>query len=726
MKSLLKERLSSIVGLRSLWPLLLPLLLFLPGLNDFPFPSPDATFSDVAISHYPNALYLKRALTEWGVIPLWSPSILSGYPFAANPLAGLWYPPGWLALIFPLPMGFNVVVMAHLLLGGVGLYTFLRQKELSHEAALLGALAFESIPKIFAQYGAGHLTLVYAVAWTPWLLWCHVPRSKFQAVRSFRGWPGIILALIFLADPRWAPYAGLMWLVYVVAHRRSPVGGNFGVEGQLSKVQPFDRAQGRYLISNIVLSLLLAAPLAIPLLEYTRLSTRSTMTVEDIFAHSLPPARLLGLLFPDFGGFHEWMLYPGGVVMVLFLAAILSGARRGAIRFWLGVFVLSILYSIGSNLPLLPVLAQIPGFDLLRVPPRVLFLAGLSGAILAAYGLDILTRDSQVKWRRVSLGLVGVTAFVVVFALFIGLMTGVWSRGFLWGAGIILFGSLWVLLKRREQIPPQIWLVVLFGMAILDWGAVNASVLSFRSKEQVAHDDKALGELFTEQRDFRIYSPSYSLPQDVAALYGLELADGVDPLQLATYADYMDTATGVPRSGYSVTLPPYANGNPAKDNVAYQLDARALGILNVEYVVTSFALPVEGLVLLDQFDGTWIYENAHALSRAWVQPRDAEIGDGASVVESLDWRPNTISLQAEGPGLLVLSEIAYPGWRVKVDGEFAAMETPLGLLRGVELPPGEHQVTFYYRPLSIYLGLGCFVLGVLLLIWMNRDRRKKA
>jgi hypothetical protein len=113
-----------------LW-LLLPVILLLPGLTAFPYPNPDARFSDLAITHYPNALYLRQSLFAEGRLPLWSPNILSGMPFAANPLAGVWYPPGWLALLLPLPLGFNLLLMIHLLWGMLGMYGLLRAERLA-------------------------------------------------------------------------------------------------------------------------------------------------------------------------------------------------------------------------------------------------------------------------------------------------------------------------------------------------------------------------------------------------------------------------------------------------------------------------------------------------------------------------------------------------------------------------------------------------------------------
>ncbi len=41
----------------------------------------------------------------------------------------------------------------------------------------------------------------------------------------------------------------------------------------------------------------------------------------------------------------------------------------------------------------------------------------------------------------------------------------------------------------------------------------------------------------------------------------------------------MEDATGVPSSGYSVTLPDFATGEPATDNIAYTPDADQLGLL---------------------------------------------------------------------------------------------------------------------------------------------------
>ena len=83
---------------------------------------PSTQHSDLLVSHWPNATFLQRSLLDDGQIPLWNPMILSGAPFAADPLAGLWYPPNWLLLVLPLSLGFNLLLWLHLAWAGWGAY----------------------------------------------------------------------------------------------------------------------------------------------------------------------------------------------------------------------------------------------------------------------------------------------------------------------------------------------------------------------------------------------------------------------------------------------------------------------------------------------------------------------------------------------------------------------------------------------------------------------------
>ena len=199
--------------------LVIPFLILIPFLGDF-FYQPGSLYSDLTVSHLPNAYFLHQTLFAGKGVPFWSPTILSGYPFAADPLSGLWYPPGWMAVLFPTPLVYNLLFILHLILDGTGTFLFLKAQKLKIPAALFGGLLFESLPILFAHFAAGHITLVYAVSWTPWLLLAEFTVKK----NRFRNWswalPGIVLGIISLADIRWSVFAGILWLGYGLFARK--------------------------------------------------------------------------------------------------------------------------------------------------------------------------------------------------------------------------------------------------------------------------------------------------------------------------------------------------------------------------------------------------------------------------------------------------------------------------------------------------------------------------
>lgn len=573
------------------WPLTLPPLLLLPGIGGFPYSSATARFSDFAISHFPNALQIQRSLLQTGLPPLWSDAILSGYPFYADPLSGLHYPPGWLALLFPLPMGMNLTALLHVLLGGIGMLLFLRLLGLGQAAALLGALAFQLMPKLWAHYGAGHLSLFYAFMWLPWLLWAGMGGRRGLAQ------PALFLALMFLADPRAAAYGGLLWLFHEFAHSHNAKNTivKLTVQGALAGC--------------------LAAPLALPLAAFTRISTRAEMVAADGLALSLPPGRLLGLFLPDFGGAAEWMLYPGSVVLALALAGLL--ARPRLVLFWVATTVVALGWALGEALPFAELLARLPGISLLRVPPRAVFLAGFALAVLAAQGMqalmDLLPKGAV---RRVRLGWVGLAAMLFLLAGGLGWATGRLNMNYIWPLLLNLLVLSLGFVYLAGRLAAGRFVFGLTALLVADLLAMNATVFVMRPAAEVLSEGRAAGGwLVAQPGDFRVYSPSYSIPQHTAADLGLRLADGVNPLILAEYAEYMDSATGVPRPGYSLTVPPF-DGDPAIANAAYLPDGLLLAQLGVRYLASEFPLESPDLQLVHQFGSTHLYENRVSAARS--------------------------------------------------------------------------------------------------------------
>jgi hypothetical protein len=728
--------------------LLAGLLWLAPLLRDpggFPFWA-GGGYSDLAISHYPVALLVHRALETWGQLPLWNPLILSGGPLVGDPLAGIWYPPNWLIVAFPTAAAFNVLFWAHLGLAGWGAARLARSQGVEVPGSLLAGLVFGGAPKLIGHIGLGHPGLVFAVAWTPWLLLA-VNQAALAVRRGVAGgakWAalaGAVLAVIFLADPRWLLPTGILGLAYGI---RRAAHSHTGVNGTRALVAVGTAA---------VLCAMTAAVLALPMVQLVSLSARASISPEESARLALPAARLLGVLVPDLGGWPEWLTY-GGIVAFCLACAALLGRRDGAL-FWGAVMLGAWLLALGSQTPVYETLVRVvPGAGMLRVPPRFLFLASLALAQMAGSGLGLLTQPGRFALlRRARLGALAVAVCAVLLGIGLDIMRGATagSYAFLVVAGLAAALSLlrpsengipstargseelqshdvgasstvgvtdrpprdWGGRLRSESGLAAAWIVLIVADLIL----VDSSLLEPRASAEVLADRLGLAQrLAADPGSDRIFSPSYSLPQQTAAAVGLELADGVNPLQLAGYVSYMAQAAGFPQTGYSETLPPFPSGDP-KEDWGPRLDADALGLLNIGYVVSDYPAETTDLVL-ERSDDVFVYRNQAARPRAWIEPAPGGSSVAWLPVESLSWTPNRIEIGARGPGQLVLSEISYPGWQAMVDGERAQLLTPYGILRGVAISEGEHQVIFRFVPWPFYGGVVLSLAGALLLAWM--------
>jgi Bacterial membrane protein YfhO len=91
---------------------------------------------------------------------------------------------------------------------------------------------------------------------------------------------------------------------------------------------------------------------------------------------------------------------------------------------------------------------------------------------------------------------------------------------------------------------------------------------------------------------------------------------------------------------------------------------------------------------------------------------------------------NHMHIETDGqrPSILVMSEIDYPGWKVRVDGNSASSYRVNFMLRGVPLPEGKHKVEFYYRPDSLMIGAAISILSaaclLIVVLWERRIRNK--
>ena len=146
--------------------------------------------------------------------------------------------------------------------------------------------------------------------------------------------------------------------------------------------------------------------------------------------------------------------------------------------------------------------------------------------------------------------------------------------------------------------------MIAVGLIAIDLMSVDWAVYRVVDVDAAFSPGRAVADWLKQQPgEFRVYSPSLSIPQHVAQQFNLQLADGVDPLQLARYVQLMQQATGVGAWGYSVTLPPFP-GIQTDADVSTALkdvmpNAALLGLLNVKYIVADF--PIESPDLIERY-----------------------------------------------------------------------------------------------------------------------------
>ena len=108
--------------------------------------------------------------------------------------------------------------------------------------------------------------------------------------------------------------------------------------------------------------------------------------------------------------------------------------------------------------------------------------------------------------------------------------------------------------------------------------------------------------------------------------------------------------------------------------------------------------------------------------------------DTASVVTMTSYEPNRLSYEVNSGkgGILVFSEIYYPGWTATVDGEAVELGRVDYILRALHIQPGKHQVELAFFPKSVdttetiaYIAIVLLVLIVLGIVFIEWKRRKQ-
>ena len=186
---------------------------------------------------------------------------------------------------------------------------------------------------------------------------------------------------------------------------------------------------------------------------------------------------------------------------------------------------------------------------------------------------------------------------------------------------------------------------------------------------------------------------------------------------------------------------------PAAGGDMAQMDAShfpVLNMLNTRYYI----FPLQ--------DGNTVpIRNPYALGNAWFvdevryvdnanQEIDkrfaAEVKAEAAVADSLNtivltsYEPNALTYEVNSPkgGVVVFSEIYYPGWQSFIDGKEVSHGRADYILRAMNVPAGKHTIKFTFDPESLhvteaiaYTALGVLLVGAIIVIILEMRRREK-
>jgi len=336
---------------------------------------------------------LLAARLSHGELPLWNPYIYMGTPLLASLVSSALYPLNFLLVLWPLPSGFDLFLLAHYLLGAAGMWAFLREVGLRPAAAGLGSLIF----------GLGGFTVslmsltthLQGSAWAPWALFFW---HRYWAGPSLGPWVGLtaVGAIQLLAG---APEIFFLTALVVCA-------STFGrAESSAS------RWLGLAVCGLFIFGL--TAVQILPTLEYIVNSGRkSALPLAEVTTWSVDPVSLFQLLFPHsasldpeaarngFGPMLErdqpWLasLYLGLVPLALAISGMSVLAQRWR---WSALILTGVVLALGSHTPVLPALyRELPAlFGKFRYPEKFVFLVHLAAAVLAAQAADALFRDES-------------------------------------------------------------------------------------------------------------------------------------------------------------------------------------------------------------------------------------------------------------------------------------------------------------------------------------------
>jgi hypothetical protein len=444
------------------------------------------------------------------------------------------------------------------------------------------------------------------------------------------------------------------------------------------------------LLVAVAAAYLVAAVQLLPTWELKQLSQRQGVTEEHDPGYGYIPPRYLSQIvmpwiwYPDESSFNDAViadgsrtnrveahLYFGMIPLLLALWGVWQMLRGGDRRLavWLIMGLAALVYTPGW---LLPLTKHLPGFSFFEGPGRFGIVTTLAAGLLAGSGFEKFAEfvDGSCKSSRMRSPMRTVVRSLLT---------------------IFVFGLTTVDLFIVSQLVTYAYLVQDPPLKAL----AESPVRSF---------------LGTQSQPVRVFSEAKNLPSllgvaTVPTYLGLGPAQYYDPLlmlpqpwpfSIAPTAEQLDWFH---RGGVTHYLS-FRAVNPKP------WSARLVWEGSDPFLNSALARPRAAPLYLYELHGGRGRVSFGEEQRLGPDPGIISYGANRVVVEA----------ESSADGRLILTDLAYPGWNVAVDGDPVESMVVEGMYRGVDLSSGKHTVVWTYQPAALYWGAGISVAAVVLLL----------
>lgn len=614
-------------------------------------------------------------------VPLWNPYIALGRPFLADIETATLYPPN-LIYILGANLGFVCSITLHLawlLLGGVRLF---RALGASRWAAWFGSIGFALSAPLLARLQSGQAQVFCTLCWLPWIFLAtqHVFENPTKRAAALLA---LTLALAFLAGS--PPF---FWVMSV------GVGLFVGLRLIGSWREPKLIAKLAMLTCAGGLAAGLVAVQALPFLELVGQGNRSLGATGFSSMGALDGLNWLSLLMPKLPSAHfywEFNLY-AGLPFLLMAVTGLWWWRRREFAIWLALAATGALLAVGPLTPFFHWAMHFPGMHAWRYPSRYAILTDFAFAVLAALALTKIAGYLRARFPR-NLSALALLAGIVLFIETTDTLRAFWLRA-----------------------------------PLTSSGARSSADAEFPALLQQR-------QLFDSSgTPPRIVYPYLAARENSGMIHGFSAITAVTNPWLGRVWDYICVATAMPPPTFDFThTPKAANTAPEKftaanlvarwDDAAQTLQPIAQPDPRVYLAPLATAVATSHDAAVKMAAGHPFHQNALVESPALAAKYHAPAAANVTQARITHFSNPRIELEytTDHPAILVLAEPWYPGWRAKVAGADTEVFPVNSWMRGIEVSPGQHRVTFEFVPTSLWIGTGITIVAFLVWLWMWRQ-----